>query len=343
MKINKRIAIPLLSTVLGLALVGGIGGAVAWYQYNTRVNASFVGSSVAESGVLQISSDGTNWKRDVYVDDADHLAPVTFGASSVDQVMGKNDQLPQIGSAARGTVAYAYPEAGKGPYEQWQTVTQGREFIQYTIYLKALAVDPSSEASTASEQTKQVSKDVFLSDLIMEGVTENKTDVGDALRLHLEVSEHPTSGSDVYKKSFLISNNGQTVDLYGAMDLDGVEGNDKKGGMSWDTDKNQEVVYGRSGATQQTYAIADLKTDRKDGDFDFDDATDRANRLICTTPLTGSTKIVVTAWLEGWQTYGTGAAKSAVWKPAQTAGTATNPVQVHVGMTFDVGRDVFKS
>ena len=84
MKNNKKVLIPLLATVAGLSIVGGVGGAVAWYQYSTRANASFIGSSVAESGVLQISRDGVNWGRDAYYkqDDPSYVqsfSPVTFG------------------------------------------------------------------------------------------------------------------------------------------------------------------------------------------------------------------------------------------------------------------------
>ena len=66
---NKKIIIPLFSTIAGLSLIGGTSGAVAWYQYNTRVTTSFVGTSVADSGILQIgykanSTSPISWGRD---------------------------------------------------------------------------------------------------------------------------------------------------------------------------------------------------------------------------------------------------------------------------------------
>ena len=53
MKINKKILIPVFATAMGLSAIGGISGAVAWYQYNTKVTGSWMGVSTADGGVLQ--------------------------------------------------------------------------------------------------------------------------------------------------------------------------------------------------------------------------------------------------------------------------------------------------
>ena len=121
MKMNKKIIIPLFSTIAGLSLIGGTSGAVAWYQYNTRVTTSFVGTSVADSGVLQIGykaegSSSIAWGRDNYETGSTNdnkLEPVTFGA------LGTGNALP--------STAYANPEAGKGLYSQWVAATKGKQ------------------------------------------------------------------------------------------------------------------------------------------------------------------------------------------------------------------------
>ena len=56
MKVNKKLIVPFLSSVIGLSIAGGLGGAFAWYQYNTQVSVSFVGSSVADSSVHMYDS-----------------------------------------------------------------------------------------------------------------------------------------------------------------------------------------------------------------------------------------------------------------------------------------------
>lgn len=307
---NKKIIIPLFSTIAGLSLIGGTSGAVAWYQYNTRVTTSFVGTSVADSGILQIgykadSSSPIAWGRDNYETgstNANRLEPVTFGA------LGTNNALP--------STAYANPEAGKGAYEQWVTATKGKQYIQYDIYLRARQADATEESGY-----KQVAKDVYLSDIVLDAVTTGKTSIQDALRVHLAVD----GGSN-----FLISRGTVTdLALSGNLDLDGDGQPDKKGGYAWSTDKDTAVVYGRSGEKQTTLGINDIKATRgADGEFN-----PAQNTKICSTLADGDQKITVTVWLEGWQTYGEGTAASAIWDVFKTADST-----IHVGMTFDVGQ-----
>ena len=180
MKKNK-IIIPLLATVAGVSIVGGISGAVAWYQYNTRANASFVGSSVAESGVLQISRDGSAWGRDAYYKQDDpgfvqSFSPVTFGYTKQvnpgdPKVIKANEVLPDNDPVGDDTIAFAYPEAGHGSYSEWTKVQPGKEFIQYTIYLKALEVNNLPDAA---DPMKASSKDVFLSSVILDALRHAK-------------------------------------------------------------------------------------------------------------------------------------------------------------------------
>ena len=323
MKMNKKVIIPLFATAIGLSLVGGTTGAVAWYQFNSRVTASFVGSSVADSGILQIAYEENSslvWGRDVYETGSDNdnkLIPVTFGE------MGANNALP--------ATAYGYPEAGKGPYSEWSTATAGHEYIQYDIYLRALQADSSQTSSEGGEVPgyRHVAKEVYLSDIVLEGVTDNKEDIQDALRIHLAVD----GGSN-----FLISKDTVTdLELYGNLDLDNDNEDDIKGGYIWNDDYDDVVIYGDQNeeAKQSTLGIDDIVCPRDDNDVELTNTS--ADKLICTTPASaGSQKITVTVWLEGWQTFGNPA--SAIWDAVDTDGA-----DVHVGMTFDVGRDAFRA
>ena len=142
MKVNKKIIVPVLSTVMGLSLIGGVSGAVAWYQFNSRVTTSFIGSSVADSGILQIGQmDGSTikWGRDVTETGSTNdnkLLPVTFGVTTE-----STQALPDE--------AYGYPEAGKPLMSQWTKATKGKEYVQYDIYLQAQQAD-STKASGLS-------------------------------------------------------------------------------------------------------------------------------------------------------------------------------------------------
>lgn len=313
MKINKRIAIPLLSTVLGLAVIGGTSGAVAWYQYNTRANASFVGSSVADSGVLQIKTDTEDWGRDVYdtgSTNENKLLPVTFGNSSIT----KSQALP--------TAAHGRPEAGVASVENWELATVGKEFVQYKVYLRALKADATKE-----EGKSQVALPVYLSKIYLEGATGNRdNEIADALRLHLDVKD----GS-----KFLISSKGETTKLSGKLDLDGDGHDDKVGGLAWDKPISaSDIIYGAPDCTQEAWSIAEMECPRgTDGEL----TNTSSDNLICTTKTgTDNVEITVTVWLEGWETLGT--EESAIWNAYKTGGAS-----VHVGMTFDVGKSAFSA
>ena len=139
MKFNKKILIPLISTAMGLSVIGGIAGAFAWYQYNSKVNISFVGASVADVGVLQlgqkekmvdengdpvmddpvspaVQKETSVWGREFTKEKTDHLIPVTFGACE----KREDPVLDENGDPTGDTVdhyilpnkAYSYPEAG---------------------------------------------------------------------------------------------------------------------------------------------------------------------------------------------------------------------------------------
>ena len=407
---KNRIIIPLLATVAGLSIVGGVGGAVAWYQYNTRVNASFIGSSVAESGVLQISRDGTTWGRDAYYHQDDpsfvqNFSPVTFGYTKVTapgdpKVLHANEALPDNNSGG-DAAAFAYPEAGNGAYSKWTKVTAGREFIQYKIYLKALEVNT---LPSASEQMKGSEQEVFLSQVVLDGskkMTSGENpdynyEIQKALRVHLHVKQ------GLQTKDFLISREGYTVDLYSnTLDLDADGEIDRIGGMAWNY-SNAPVMYGEEGAQSESYSISEIVAVKdSNGDFDFtptaddiaagiDTAEKKHNKqLICTTSASEAIEITVTAWLEGWaelqgsathviakqqptsqqdiddaagayfekvgsnfvaattydanKTYYVVSAESSLWDPRVT-GSETNFLStLHVGMTFDVGKNAFKA
>lgn len=319
MKLNKKILVPVLSTVMGLSLIGGVSGAVAWYQYNSRVTASFVGSSVVNTSVLQIGTmEGSDieWGRDkVFGTTANDnkLLPVTFGA------MEDDGSLPAH--------AYHTPEAGAADYDSgWEQATAGVEYVQFTVYLRAYASDASEESGY-----KQVKKDVYLSDIILEDATSGK-DVSSALRIHIDVKD----GS-----KFLISENKVTnLQLYGGLDLDKDSdgANDTVGGWAWENaqTRDEEIVYGHEGDLQNTLGISDIKQDR-DADG-YMPATANSKRIL-ETPESGEAEVTITVWLEGWHKFGTGNAASAIWNPHQTAGTAQAPAAIHVGLKFDTGKN----
>jgi hypothetical protein len=149
MKVNKKVLIPLFATAMSLSAIGGISGAIAWYQYNSKVTSSYVGASVADTGVLQIGTyqkvfdengdpvyvdpqaqnpvqkEVLVWGRDLVKPNADRLVPVTFGAMQEVQDPVLDEHGDPVDADQDGhddyttryllpSKAYAYPEAGCG-------------------------------------------------------------------------------------------------------------------------------------------------------------------------------------------------------------------------------------
>ena len=328
MKINKKLIVPFLSTVVGLSIAGGLGGAFAWYQFNSQVRTGLIGSSVAETGLLQIGykeGETFHWGSERNMPNA-KLIPVTFGAL--------------VDGALPRSYAYGYPEAGQqinADYSKgWTQIVNGKGFVQYDIYLRALKSDPNASGDPTSNIPagyKLVEQDVYLTDIVLEDAanTNNKT-VADALRVHYQV--------DGGKKG-LISNTAKTTNLYGKLDLDGDGAKDKYAVYEWHTKHGQEVVYGIDGQTQTTQGIGDVTVERAtDGTLPKEESD--AAKKICTTSTGVMTKITLTVWLEGWSLLQVDTATptpntSAVWNPKMNAG-----VDVHVGLTFDAGRNILE-
>lgn len=362
MKTSKKIIIPFFSTVVGLSLAAGIGGAFAWYQYNSQATASFLGSSVADTGVLQIGwktidNKGTadtsddvevmHWGRDfVQGGEAAKLTPVTFGE------MGADNALP--------AKAYAYPESGIGTgYDKWVEAEAGKQYAQFDFYLRALKPNPDSPANTAlqiPQGYELVERDVFISDFACKSVTNDKV-ADEALRIHLAVENQENRllskvAHDYDPSADPIVDN--RLNLYGPLDLDQSGENDKAittafksladyGTYDDDDDdstpdvpvytEGQTIIYGVDGQKQATEALEDLKQER-DTEGKMPTSSDpEYSKKILTTSTSDLTKITLTVWLEGWEYLKTaGTEKSQTWNPKYAAGT-----QVQVGLQFDSG------
>lgn len=354
---NKKIIIPLFATAMGLSVMGGIGGAVAWYQYNSRVSASFLGASVADTGVLQIGTmemvDHDNdpstpdvetytWGRDFsVVGSAANLVPVTFGA------MGANNALPQK--------AYAYPESGCGEgYTQldpdlpgWVEATKGKEYSQFEFYIRAYQAD-----DTEAEGFKLVERDVFISDVILKSVENDKV-AEDALRVHIAVENQGNRllSKNEHKDDTSTANVNEALPLFGGLDLD-KNGHDDKyhatvfndnlkkygvdnGGNALHTE-GEDIVYGVNNQYQETEALignnAIVQERDGDGKMPRNGEAGYSNRILKTSA-SGNVKVTITVWLEGWEVLKTGNNTSSnIWNPAFSAGT-----DVQLGLQFDTG------
>ena len=94
MKLNKKMIIPAFALLAGASLVGSISGTIAWYQYSTRTNVSYIGTSAGSIGNLQIRLAGGDWGTQISIQDVEDyllaqsigqkVEPVTPGALAKD-------------------------------------------------------------------------------------------------------------------------------------------------------------------------------------------------------------------------------------------------------------------
>ena len=286
MKINKKIVVSSLSTVMAVSLVAGITGTIAWYQFNTRVSTTLIGTNVGRNGVLQIkehSADENSWRKDLVTADlVGHeikLTPVTFGA------LEESGALP--GSGYKKPAADSVWDQDEGArdaydpdgYAAYDNAVANEDYIQYTVDIKAI------------QSGAQVEKDVYLSDISFVDVDGK---IAATLRAHLAIDTDGDGNADTFK---LISKNEiSDLNMYGYLDLnaDGIA--DRKGGAEWVANREKTTVYGNVGDKQNTIGAASLQANR-DGDGKI---AGQDEKILFTTLTNKPVTVTVTLWIEGW-------------------------------------------
>ena len=352
MKINKaKMMVSTLAIIAGAATVGSISGTVAWFQYNTRVTAAYVGTTASVSRNLQIRLHDENidaykdaasaWKTNLEVSDissyltakaaledaakkkgcGSSIAPVTFGKTA------KNAALPTAAPFDNGPKGN--PMAGQFAYTDWADADAGN-YVILPIEVKLL--NGAGEA---------MNKDVYLTDLTLQkhSTVDADDDVSTALRVHFA-----STTNQLWSKA------GTDVATSAKLDLDGDGAVDKDRGTDrydFDGATYADGVYGDatvepstsarsvdSSAKITSYSAAGKNTADSPMANDSTAALTTTNAIALgkTAASTGILAIKTTIWFEGWAllTDYSGTGTSAVWAE-KFAGK-----QFDVGMTFAV-------
>ena len=295
MNISRKILIPVFATSLGLSIIGGLTGAVAWYQYNSKVSVSFVGASVADTGVLQIKegADGS-WTRDVKNDKLDPFRPMTFGKTSVDGVPANGWMNPEAGA---GNGYYESVEAGTdgtGEMNGWLKAEKGKQYVQFDLYFNAFQTDDTAEAGKGY---KPVARNVYLSKYLLRCIDANGNELddkvaADAMRIQFDIDDN---------EHLILANDVSTTKLYGPLDLDGSGTADKYHKNPFNVlptgaQDGNEIVYGVDQETQTTVDIDDYVV------VEDKQANNGAQSALFATKGKKDefTHVVITIWLEGW-------------------------------------------
>lgn len=335
MKINKKVLIPVFATALGLSVIGGVGGAVAWYQYNSKVTASYIGVSTADTGVLRISENqGSTWTRAVDKGSNNTLKPVTFEKDASDKFdMSKGWTTPEAG-AGNGLGLGSYyegkdyvPASGSAAeqkgYAGW-IKADSTAFAQFDLYFDAFQVNPD-EATQASEGYKHVARPVFLSNYILRSLDSNDQVITtkfaeEAIRIQFDIY----NASGEVAQQIITGKAEGTTALNGKLDLDGSGAVDKyhatpfnnvttgEGGLD-----GQEIEYGIHGANQSVKALGSYNSA---SNALFSTSGDEAKPV----------HVKISIWLEGWALLN--GAERAEWNPFEAAGC-----KVQVGLEFTTG------
>ena len=352
---NKKVLIPIFATAMGLSVIGGISGAVAWYQYNSRVTASYVGTSVADTGVLQIGWDGASgieWGRDYAEMEGNKLYPVTFGA--LQTVSEKPNCLPSQG--------YYSPEAGAGEgyanhnssdpaFPHWLEASEGAQYAQFSLYFKATQTDGS-----ASSGRKAVARKVYFTDVVLKCVDAGGNEAAgkiaeQAIRVHMDVENgtnrlfSKSQVTDLALSGGLDLDNSGHADQYHATLFNNnlgiygnhpatTQGNYPEGhAHAGDPLANspyydgETIVYGNAGELQSTESFATNLASRDSTTGQITGQDEKA-LFTTTTDEAAPIKVTFTVWLEGWATLG----GSNIWNPSVSAGC-----DIQVGLRFDTG------
>ena len=249
--LNKnKIIVSALALAIGTSLVGSISGTVAWYQYSTRANVSFIGQSGGFSSNLQMRFKGENdnaWRTRITWQEmnanlgtngyASKIVPMTFGG------LDKDAALPANG--------YVQPLAGVGAMAKWNKAGKAN-YAQFTLQLRNINRNGNAAANDV--------QDVYISKLLIQEDAKNadgKEDLTDAVRIH--ISSNYGGGTNK-----LISDKGLDTVTSGKLDLDGdgkidkAYPDDDEFGVGYTGDERNVlsyVKYGDSGV-QKSYANA---------------------------------------------------------------------------------------
>lgn len=247
MKLNKnKIIVSALALAIGGSLAGSVGSTIAWYQYSTRANVSFLGQASGISGNLQMRFAGEGadaWRTRITKEEmasnivgGTKLVPMTFGG------VGLNEALPAKG--------YTQPLPGVQAMTGWYEA-KAANYAQFTLEMRYVARDGVVENSV---DDKNIELPVYISKMVLneDHANGNHGDVSEAVRVHISASYN--DGSD-QEENRLISKKGGSTVTHGKLDIDGDGKNDTyfpdddEFGFEHTEDQLVEVDYGEGTQT----------------------------------------------------------------------------------------------
>ena len=314
MKMNK-IIIPAAMLAVGVALVGSVSSTLAWYQYSTKAQAAFIGTSVGKSENLEIKTidgENTKWKSNVTAAEVNKLAGITN--------VNKKELIPittgQLGAdEALPAQFYSGIETGVAGYgeQDHEHIATNKNYVQFTLNIRYKKIEANTE---------YLKKSLKLIDLTI--VDESGYDLSEAVRVHFAAAG-ATPKYNLFAKNS--SSDAQIVTATGGkLDTDSDGALDKELKYEFAETPAQEVVYGFADSTQTALNANNV-------------ATSKPEIGILPAENEEGLAVTVTIWIEGWtklQKFPTDTvndngspARAAIWDPTIYSNAVFN-----VGMRF---------
>lgn len=318
----NKIIIPAAALAMGVALVGSVSSTLAWYQYSTKAQAAFIGTSVGQSENLEIQLQNGNWKSNLTHEEVDALAGVNENYPQMIPV------TPGISVAKNGAIPAknAFKEGIETGVSQYRNNADAKNIIQFDLKIRY---------KKTADESEYLAKDLKISDLTIMNNADNTgaADLYKTIRVHFAVG----SGENISNYLFANDNDNNSVELttqtYGPLDTDNDGFYDKAIGYEWDN--TQQINYGVDGTTEVANNASKMNlasSPLKIGTLPAGDANSDAKYGL---------NVRVTIWLEGWQKLsgspqgnydritGEGNQPSSMWDP-----TLYTNQKFNVGMRF---------
>ena len=262
--LNKnKIVVSALALAIGASLVGSVSGTIAWYQYSTRANVSFIGKSGGFSGNLQMRfvSEATNdnaWRtRITWQEMNNELAATGYATKIVPMTFGGMDK-----EAAISNDGYIQPRLGVASMSSWYSAAKVN-YAQFQLQLRYNSRDGVEEGDPAVD-AKNVAKAVYLSKLLIQqdgGDAAAKGDLSNAIRVHIKTSDGTTTSNKLISKlgKDVVTSSRLDIDGDGKLDQTYPEGDEFGFGYT-NSERNtlSYVRYGDNGVQKSYAAVSDF-------------------------------------------------------------------------------------
>ncbi len=295
MKINKvKLVVGTLAVLAVASTVGSISGTVAWWQNSYRATAELKGTSAKCTEVLEIKKFDGTWDTNLTADDIQDLITAKTASKTNQELMPvAGPGLRQTAAVAPATQLYAHPKYQSGLYANWAKADP-LAYIQFDLTFRVRQVTGGADVGAAKAYN------IYVNDVTIEDVTDSKTDLSRAARVHL-------SGNNnlLFAKGANTSDTTVTTNTHGNLDLNGDGRLDRDGKDYTFAAAGTIIDYGATAGDNQTQVAYNcLKAaDGTAYPSSYANGTIAGGTVlgnVAKDDLAGDT-VTVTIWLEGWQ------------------------------------------